>query len=454
MESTQNNKANTFPQEEVLAPTATTRPPAPTAHAPFSRRSFLGVAGVAAATLALGPALLGCSSAASDPKAAGSPELDYADWPAVLAAAKGQSVSWYGYGGSKDRNAWIKETLAPTLKEKYDITLDLVGMNINDILTQLSGEMQAGAKTGSIDFIWINGENFFSTRENGYLFGPFTENLPNFKNYIDAQSPEVAYDFGAPTQGFEAPYAKAQMQLWVDGAKITETPKNPAEFKAFCAAHQGRVSYPEPGDFVGTAFISCLIAGVIGAENFEKLSRMNAPEASEVKQIIDPGLAYLRELNPLLWKAGATFPADAATVSTMYADGELVMNMGYGAPEPLVKNKTLPETTRSFIFDTGTVGNSNFMAIAKNAPHKAAALVAINEVISPEMQLSQYENLANISVLDMAKLSEEQRRAFEAVPLGTTQLPLSDLQQHRIVEASGPAIPLIEQLWLDEVMGK
>ncbi|MEG0071763.1 MAG: ABC transporter substrate-binding protein [Raoultibacter sp.] len=442
-------------ENQVLASREKNAEPCVSKVSSFSRRCFLELAGIAAATMALSPALFGCASGVSgSDKTTASAEVDYANWDAVLAAAKGQSVSWYGYGGSEDRNTWIKETLAPALKENYDITLDLVGMNINDILTQLSGEMQAGVESGSIDFIWINGENFFSTKENGYLFGPFTENLPNFKKYINVESPEVAYDFGSPTEGFESPYGKAQMQMWVDSARITEMPKNPGEFKAFCAAHQGQVTYPEPGDFTGTAFISCLIAGVIGADEFEKLSRMEAPTAKEVKKIIDPGLDYLRQLNPYLWKAGTTFPADAATVSTMYADGELVMNMGYGAPESLVKNKTLPTTTRSFIFDTGTVGNSNFMAIAKNAPHKAAALVAINEVISPEMQLSQYENLTNISVLDMTKLSADQRKAFDAVSLGTTQLPLNDLLEHRVAEAAGPVIPLIEQLWLDEVIGK
>ena len=423
----------------------------------MTRRRFVAVASTAAATVLLGSALAGCSGgsdgdAGSGEGAAG--EIDYANWDAVLEAAKGQTVSWYGWGGSEPRNTWITTVLAPALKEKYDVTLNLVGMDINDILTKLSGEMQAGMEEGSIDFIWINGENFYSTKANGYLWGPFTQYLPNFNDYIDAESNEVLYDFGSPVEGYEAPYGKAQMQMWVDSAKVKSMPANPEEFLAFCQEHQGQVTYPEPGDFAGTAFISCLIAGVVGKDEFEKLSSMENPTTESVKAVVDPGLEYLRSLHPYLWKEGSTFPADAATVDTMYADGELVMNMGYGAPEALVKNGTLPETTRSFIFETGTVGNSNFMAIAKNATNKAGALVAINEVISPEMQLSQYEELANISVLDMDKLPEADRKAFEDVPLGVTQLPIDELLDHRIVEAAGPVIPIIEQLWLDEVIGK
>ena len=427
----------------------------------MSRRGFVAAAGMTAAAMMLGGTLAGCSGSGEKPSEGGAPvpgDIDYADWDAVLAAAKGQTVSWYGYGGDEARNTWINTVLAPALKDKYDITLDLVGMDINDILTQLSGEMQAGVTEGSIDFIWINGENFYSCKENGYLWGPFTSYLPNFNDYVDAQSPEVLYDFGSATEGYEAPYGKAQMQLWADSATVPEAefPRNPDDFLAFCKAHPGQVTYPAPGDFVGTAFISCLIAGVVGQASFEKLSMMGKADATEdaVRAVVEPGLEYLRSLNPYLWREGTTFPSDASTVGTMYADGELVVNMGYGAPEALVKQGTLPDTTRSFVFDTKTVGNSNFMAIASNAPHKAAALVAINEVLSPEMQLDQYKTLTNISVLDMDRLSDDQRAAFAAVPLGVSQLPLDELLSHRVVEASGPVIPVLEQLWLDEVVGK
>ena len=126
----------------------------------LSRRQFFRIAGAAGATAAVGAALAGCSSSdgASSASSAAATEVDYTDWNAVLEAAKGQTVSWYGYGGDSNRNDWIESVLIPTLKEKYDITLELVGMDINDILTQLSGEMQADPNAaGSIDFIWING---------------------------------------------------------------------------------------------------------------------------------------------------------------------------------------------------------------------------------------------------------------------------------------------------------
>lgn len=422
----------------------------------MSRRNFVSLLAAFGGAAAMS-ALVGCSgSGAGGSAEQAAPSIDYADWNAVLEQAKGQKVTWYGWGGSEPRNNWIEGVLKPALAEKYEIELDLVGMDINDILTQLSGEMQANVSEGTIDFIWINGENFYTCKSNGYLWGPFCEYLPNFTDYVDIDSPEVAYDFGSAVEGFEAPYGKTQMQMWVDSAKVSTPPATLAEFLEFCKANPGKVTYPEPGDFTGTAFICTLIAGVIGKTEFEKLSMMSKEEATAdaVKAIIEPGLAYLRELNPHLWQQGKTFPADSTLVGTMYADGELLMNMGYGSPQALVNDGALPKTTKSFIFDTGTVGNSNFMAIAANAPHKAAALVAINEIMSPEMQLDQYKALGNMSVLDMTRLSDDQRAAFDAVELGEADLPMTTLLSARIAEPAGPVVPVIEQLWLDEVVGK
>lgn len=414
----------------------------------LSRRSFVKLAGAAALAASAG-------SAALTSNAFG---LDATDWDAVVEAARGSKVAWYGWGGSAPRNELITGTLAPRLKEKYDIDLELVGMDINDVLTQLSGEFQAGLTEdgGSIDFIWINGENFASAKKNGYLWGPFADDLPNVQSHVDTQAADIAYDFGTAVEGYEAPYGKAQMVFWVDGAQVseTETPIDPETFLQFCQDHAGMVTYPEPGDFTGTAFISCLIAGVVGKEEFEKLATMTDPTEEEVRAIVEPGMEYLRSLNPYLWKQGQTFPADSTTMHQMYADGELVLDGGYGEPQTDVDNGLLPATTRSFVLDTGTVGNTNYMAIAANAPHKEAAMVAINEVLSPDYQLIRYEKLGNITVLDLDKLSDEDRAAFDAVELGSAQLPLDTKLSHAVAEACGPVIPVLEQIWHDEVPGK
>ena len=58
-------------------------------------------------------------------------------WEDILGEAKGSTVNFYGWGGSQTTNDWIDKHLAPSLKEKYDVTLNRVPMNIDEILNKL-----------------------------------------------------------------------------------------------------------------------------------------------------------------------------------------------------------------------------------------------------------------------------------------------------------------------------
>lgn len=109
-------------------------------------------------------------------------DLKNKDWNSIVEKSKGTTVTFYGWGGSELTNKWIDNHLAKELKEKYNITLKRVPMDIDDILNKMLGEKQAGSDKGTIDVVWINGENFYTAKKNNLLYGPFSENLPNYKN--------------------------------------------------------------------------------------------------------------------------------------------------------------------------------------------------------------------------------------------------------------------------------
>ena len=85
----------------------------------------------------------------------------------------------------------------------------------------------------------------------------------------------------------------------------------------------------------------------------------------------------------------------------MFEDGELVMTMSYGSYSVAIGREKgiYSNTVRTFLFDKGTVGNTNYIAIAKNSPNKAAAMVAINAIISAEIQTTQFEELRTLPVV-------------------------------------------------------
>ena len=387
-------------------------------------------------------------------KQSGTQELDLssAEWDEIVEAARGTTVTFYGWGGDENRNNWLNTTVADYVKEHYDIALEVVGMDINDILSKLSGEKQASSETGSIDMIWINGENFYSAKDNGLLYGPFTEQLPNMEAYIDLQDPETLNDFCMPIEGYEALYAKAQMVFFNDSAVTPEAPASAEELLEFCKKYPGKVTYPALPDFTGSAFVRNIIYELCGWEQFQNMEA----DYDTVKAAIEPALDYLRELNPYLWNEGKTFPESSTTVDAMFADGELVMNMSYGpfSVATGIAEGTYTDTTRTFVFDNGTIGNTNYMAIAFNSPNKAGAMVVINAILSAELQLTQYEQLRELPVVSADKLSAEEQAAFDAVDLGKGVLSQTELLEHRLPEMPASLVPVIEEIWLNEVVGK
>lgn len=391
------------------------------------------------------------STVGAETEEAGSVQTDMT-FEEMKEAARGTTVTFYGWGGDEKLNQWLDNTFAPVMKEKYDITMERVPMDIDQVLSQLSGEIQAGEEDGSIDMIWINGENFQSAKENNMLYGPFTDKLPNFNEYVDAESEDVTLDFGYPVEGYEAPYGKAQMVLIADTAVTPELPKSAEELKAFVEANPGKVTYPALPDFTGSVFVRNIIYELCGYEQFLTME----PDKETVRQAVAPAMEYLRELNPYLWNKGQTFPESSTTLDNMFADGELVLNMTYDAYSTALKiaDGAYTETTESFQFDKGTIGNTNFMAIAANSGNKAGAMVAINEMLSPEIQADRYETLKVIPVLDNETLTEEQKATFAQVDLGKGTIPQDELLSKRLPEMPAELVSVIEEIWLEEVVGK
>lgn len=367
-------------------------------------------------------------------------------------AAKGTTVTFYGWGGDEKLNEWLDNTFAPAMKEKYDITMERVPMDIDQILSQLSGEVQEKKADGSIDMIWINGENFKSAKENNMLYGPFTDKLPNFQDYVDATSEDVTLDFAYPIEGYEAPYGKAQVVFVADTAVTPDLPKSAEALQAFVKKYPGKVTYPALPDFTGSVFVRSIIYEICGYEQF-----LNMPADKEtVRAAIAPAIEYLKGLNPYLWNGGKTFPNSSTTLDNMFADGEVVLNMTYDAYGTAVKiaEGAYTETTQSFQFDKGTIGNTNFMAIAANSANKVGAMIAINEMLSPEMQADRYDKLKVIPVLDNTKLSAAQAELFDKVDLGKGTIPQDELLSKRLPEMPAGLVPIIEEIWAEEVVGK
>lgn len=397
----------------------------------------------------------GCSTA-GDTDGTKGPALDYEQWDTVLSAAEGTSVTFYGWGGNELVNDWIDDTLIPYCQETYGITVERVAMDIDMILNKLSGDKAAGNSDGSIDLIWINGENFATAKENGLLFGSFCQYLPNFNAYVDASSPEVTTDFGVDIEGYEAPYAKAQLVLICDSAVVSDPPASAQELLAFCQENPGKFTYEAPPGFTGSAFVRNIIYEICGYETVAALG--NDADKEEVRSVIAPAMEFLRQLNPYLWEEGRTFPATDAQADAMFMDGQLLLSMSYDPyhVSSMIGNGQYADTCRAFVFDNGTIGNTNYVAIAGNSGNIPGALCLADAILSVPMQASKMEPTVwgALPVLDMNRLSEEELATFSAIDTGIGSLSQEELLAHRLPELPAGLVPVIEEIWLEEVPGK
>src|SRR6185503_2914260 len=142
------------------------------------------------------------------------------DWGAVLAKARGQSVYFNAWGGSERINAYIAWA-GERVQALYGVTLRQVKLaDTAEAVSRVLAEKAAGRTgDGSIDLIWINGENFAAMKKNGLLFGPFASALPNLR-LVDDGRPSIAADFTVPVEGLEAPWGMAQLVFEYDSARV------------------------------------------------------------------------------------------------------------------------------------------------------------------------------------------------------------------------------------------
>ena len=359
------------------------------------------------------------------------PVAAYADpipqnWDAVLDEARGQTVYWNAWGGSTTTNdfiAWVGERVS----DEYGVTLEHVKLtDTADAVSRVVAEKQSGHdEDGAIDMIWINGANFSAMKEAGLLFGPFAEELPNWQ-FVDVDGKTVQTDFTVPVEGYESPWAMAQVVFMYDTADMDPVADMDALLD-LAIENPGRFTYPQPPDFLGTTFLKQALIDLSSDP-----SLLSEPVSDETYvQLTAPLWNWLDELTPHLWRKGRAYPATGPAQLQLIADGEVDMAISFspGEASAAIENGQLPDTVRTFVLEKGTIGNASFVAIPYNSGSKAGAMVVADFLMSPEAQLHAQDPkiLGYGTVLDMDALHDEQASAFADLDLGIATLSPAEL---------------------------
>ncbi|MDA5095348.1 ABC transporter substrate-binding protein [Aliiroseovarius sp. KMU-50] len=356
-------------------------------------------------------------------------DTDPKDWGAVLEEARGQTVYWNAWGGSPTTNAFIAWA-GERVKADYGVTVEHVKLtDTADAVTRVLSEKEAGQDAdGAIDLIWINGANFAAMKQSGLLFGPFAEDLPGWAN-VDVEGKTVQTDFTVPVEGYESPWAMAQVVFMYDTADIEAPLPSAQKILEWAKSHPGRFTYPQPPDFLGTTFLKQMLVDLL-----DDPSVLVDPVADDsYPAVTAPLWAYLDELTPVLWREGRAYPPTGTRQIQLINDGELDMAISFspGAASTAIANYELPDTVRTFVLEKGTIGNASFVAIPYNSGSKEGAMVLANFLLSPEAQANAQDPnvLGYGTVLNVAGLSDEDRARFDALDLGIATLSPDELGQ-------------------------
>jgi putative spermidine/putrescine transport system substrate-binding protein len=347
------------------------------------------------------------------------------EWADVRAAADGQTVRWWMFGGDARINAYVERYVVPAAaREGVADTAEAV--------QRVLAEREAGrTDDGGVDLIWINGENFALGKEAGLWLEDWVDALPN-ASLVDLDDPSLASDFGVPVDGQEAPWSRAAFVFAHDPADLPEPPRTVAEILAYARANPGRVTYPAPPDFTGSAFV-----------------RLAVQELGE-----DRAFAELRAVAPSLHDGGRSYPKSEAELNRLFGNGAVDIAMSYDPGFVLsgVRAGQLPDSARPFALRR-TLQNASYVTIPANARNLEGAAVVADLLLSPALQARKADPavLGIPTVLDPDRLTPAERRRLTGGSSGPYLLG-PDMLGTPLAELPAAEVGPIEERWQREVL--
>lgn len=363
-----------------------------------------------------------------------------ADWQATLDAARGQTVYWNAWGGDERTNtfiAWVGEQT----EARYGVAIEHVRLSDTaEAVTRVISERAAGRDTGgSVDLIWINGPNFLAMKEQDLLFGPFVADLPN-ATYVDlTPGAPATLDFTVPVEGMESPWRLARFVFSYDSVRVEAPPRSMAGFADWAAANPGRMTHPDPSNFMGATFLKQALVELAP----DPASLLDPVTKESFAEQTAPLWAWYDALRPNLWRQGEALPENESVQQQLLNDGEIDIAMSFdpASTAAAIAQGLLPETARVFVPEGGTIGNISFVAIPYNAANAEGAQVVADFLLDPAVQarMQNIEVLGSFSVLDPARLDEDARAPFDALPTAPALPTLEEL---------GPTMPEPHASWM------
>jgi putative thiamine transport system substrate-binding protein len=311
-------------------------------------------------------------------------EENSTQWQQTLKAAKGQSVYFYAWGGSKAVNEYLRWATRE-IAQQYRIRL--IHVKVTDPSEPVSRLKAENGRSSAIDLMWVNGENFAYLKQQDFLLGNLWSDIPN-SAFLAVDKLPITVDFGEPMDGFEVPWGIGQFNLIAENL-VYQQPQVSAKSLLHIAKHNPKkMTYPRPPEFHGTTFLKQLLVDLTDADTH--LYQLVTKQSQE--ELLPVLWQYLDQLHPHLWQQGKAFPSSAAEQLLLYQQKTLSMAVSFN-PNQWLKEKSTQQISESSVrryFTDGAITNSHNLAIPKSAPSPEAAKVVINFMLSEKAQKEKF----------------------------------------------------------------
>ncbi len=371
------------------------------------------------------------------------------DWENIVNNSENETVKFHAWGGSSNINKyinWVKKKL----KEKYKINLIHIKLkDTSDAVKKVLFEKIAKKQiNGSVDILWVNGENFLTMKKNDLLIEKnWILDLPNSRFINLNKNSPFFYDFGIYNEGKEMPWGLSQLIYYYDSSHLKQIPKTASELKHFIKSNPGRFTFPQPPDFIGTSFLKQILLEVSSdtSQFYEKYNKKK--HSHYLNELWD----WFDEVTPFLWKSGKSYPSNYLSLAQIFSDEEIDLGITFNISFP--KNEILKgnfkSTVKSFIPNIGSLANTHFLTIPFNSGSLSASKVVINYLISPEAQLKKQDPKVwgDPSVISISKLDNENKKKFKRLLEKSTDLTFLDLEK-KLSEPHPSWVHVIEEEWI------
>ncbi len=195
---------------------------------------------------------------------------------------------------------------------------------------------------------------------------------------------------GVQTGGYLVPIYRNQTGFLYDPDRVATPPQTWDEFNAWLAANPKGFAYPDPNKGgTGQGFVQAVITNLTGG-----LDKYTGDTSVDATKVADWNLAWdwLKTNNP---KINVTL-SNSEDIDLLNQGAASIVMAWDDDSQAALTNGTLFARAKMYIPAFGLPGGGDTAGVVKNAPNKAGALLFLDFLTSPEMQVLMNKTVGSI----------------------------------------------------------